>query len=138
MNPTVLGLLGILLFVVFVILKMPITYAMFLIGFIGVALMTSINTAFNMVSMDIYTNFSSYTLVVVPMFIWMGYLAYYSGLGTKLFNFADKMIGHFHGGIAFATQLSCALFGAICGSLPATTATIGSIAIPEMRRYKYD
>jgi tripartite ATP-independent transporter DctM subunit len=72
------------------------------------------------------------------MFVWMGYLAYYSGIGTDLYIFAYKMIGHWSGGLAVATQLACGLFGAVCGSNTATAATMGAIALPEMKKYKYD
>jgi len=68
----------------------------------------------------------------------MGFLAFYSGIGTRLYVFAYKLIGHYPGGLAIATQAACAVFGAICGSNTATAATIGAIALPEMRKYKYD
>jgi len=91
-----------------------------------------------MVATELYTNFSSYSLSVIPMFVWMGYLAYHSGIGTDLYTFAYKMIGHWPSGLAVATQLACGLFGAVCGSNTATAATMGAIALPEMRKYKYD
>jgi tripartite ATP-independent transporter DctM subunit len=91
-----------------------------------------------MVATEIYNNFSSYSLSVIPMFVWMGYLAYHSGIGTDLYDFAYKMIGHWPGGLAVATQLACGMFGAVCGSNTATSATMGAIALPEMRKYKYD
>jgi tripartite ATP-independent transporter DctM subunit len=74
---------------------------------------------------------------VVPLFGLMGYLAHYSGIGEKLFTTANKFIGHHSGGLAVATDVACAGFGAICGSVPATIATMGSIAYPQMKRYKY-
>jgi len=91
-----------------------------------------------MVATEIYNTFSSYSLSVIPMFVWMGYLAYYSGIGTDLYIFAYKMIGHWPGGLAVATQLACGVFGAVCGSNTATAATMGAIALPEMKKYGYD
>ncbi len=72
------------------------------------------------------------------MFVWMGFIAYYSGVGTSLYDFSYKLVGHRPGGLAISTQAACAMFGAICGSNTATAATMGAIALPEMRKYKYD
>ncbi|NLM76861.1 MAG: TRAP transporter large permease [Ruminococcaceae bacterium] len=81
---------------------------------------------------------STASLSVIPMFIWMGFIAFYSGVGSNLFRFTYKLIGHRKGGLAMATQIACAIFGAICGSNTATAATMGAIALPEMRKYHYD
>ena len=131
------GIVGIIAFLVLLFFRMPIAFAMALVGFLGFWYMNSFSTAFSMVATELYANFSSYTLSVVPMFIWMGFLAFYSGIGTKLYSFAYKMIGHFPGGLAIATQVTCALFGAVCGSNTATAATIGAISLPEMKKYNY-
>jgi tripartite ATP-independent transporter DctM subunit len=88
-------------------------------------------------SADIYSIFASYSLSVIPMFILMGFLAYQSGIGSKLYEFAYRLFGRMSGGLAMSSQVACAIFGAVCGSSTATAATIGSIAIPEMRKYNY-
>ncbi|WP_027364911.1 TRAP transporter large permease [Desulfotruncus alcoholivorax] len=138
MNPETIGLIGILAFFALLVLRMPIAFAMALVGFAGFSVLTSTTAAFSMVAKETYLTFSSYTLSVVAMFVWMGFLAYYSGIGSKLYIFAYKMIGHLPGGLAIATQAACAVFGAICGSNTATAATMGAIALPEMKKYKYD
>jgi len=138
MNPLTIGLIGILTFLALLALRMPIATAMALVGFAGFSYMVSPSVAFNMVAKEVYSNFSSYSLSVIPMFVWMGFLAYYSGIGTRLYVFAYKLIGHYPGGLAIATQAACAVFGAICGSNTATAATMGAIALPEMKKYKYD
>jgi tripartite ATP-independent transporter DctM subunit len=138
MTPLSIGLIGILAFLVLVSLRMPIAIAMALAGFAGFSFMVSPQAALNMVAKEMYSNLSSYSLSVIPMFVWMGFLAYYSGIGTKLYVFAYKLIGHYPGGLAIATQVACAVFGAICGSNTATAATMGAIALPEMKKYKYD
>ena len=138
MSPAVIGFIGIVAFFVLLGLKKPVAFAMALVGFFGFSALTSLNSGLYMVSTELYTNFSSYSLSVIPMFVWMGYLAYHSEIGTDLYNFAYKMIGHWPSGLAVATQLACGLFGAICGSNTATAATMGAIALPEMRKYKYD
>jgi tripartite ATP-independent transporter DctM subunit len=138
MNSLLAGLLGLAAFMLLLVLRMPIAYAMALVGFVGFSLLTSFSSGFSMVAKEIYNTFSSYSLSVIVMFIWMGFLAYYSGIGTRLYVFAHKMIGHWPGGLAIATQLACGVFGAICGSNTATSATMGAIALPEMKKYHYD
>jgi len=132
------GIIGITAFFTLLALRMPIAYAMALVGFAGFSYLVSLPAAFSMVTQEIYSTFASPSLSVIAMFVWMGFLAFYSGIGTKLYVFAYKLIGHFPGGLAIATQAACAVFGAICGSNTATAATMGAIALPEMRKYKYD
>ncbi len=138
MNSLTAGLLGLAAFMLLLILRMPIAYAMALVGFVGFSCLTSVSSGFSMVAKEIYNTFSSYSLSVIVMFIWMGFLAYYSGIGTRLYVFAYKLIGHWPGGLAIATQIACGVFGAICGSNTATAATMGAIALPEMKKYNYD
>lgn len=138
MTPEIIGLLGIVLFLVLISLRIPIAFSMLIAGFLGFSVLVSPSAAFSMATIEMYSTFSSYSLSVIPMFVWMGFLAYYSGVGTSLYKFAYKMIGHKPGGLAIATQLACAMFGAICGSNTATAATMGTIAMPEMRKYNYD
>jgi len=138
MSVLMIGLIGLLIFITLIFLRMPISFAMAIVGFGGFAYMTSVPAAMNMVVRELFSNFSSYSLSVIPMFVWMGFLAYYSGIGSRLYIFAYKLIGHWPGGLAIATQTACAIFGAICGSNTATAATIGAIALPEMKKYNYD
>ena len=137
MNPIVIGILGIIVFIMLLLLRMPVAYAMAIVGYAGFSYLSTPEKAFRIVSQDFYSIFSSYSLTVAPTFILMGFIAFYSGIGMGLFNLAHKFVGHLRGGLAIAVQLACALFGTVCGSLPATVATIGSIAIPEMKKYKY-
>ncbi len=138
MSSLLVGLTGILAFFALLALRMPIAFAMAFVGFAGFSYLTSPSVALNMVAKEIFSTFSSYSLSVIAMFVWMGFLAYYSGIGSRLYVFAYRMIGHYPGGLAIATQAACAIFGAICGSNTATAATMGAIALPEMKKYKYD
>lgn len=138
MSPQFIGLAGVLVFFALLILRMPIAYAMALVGFAGFSVLASPAAAFSMVAKETYLTFSSYSLSVIAMFVWMGFLAYYSGIGSRLYVLAYKLIGHYPAGLAIATQAACAVFGAICGSNTATAATMGAIALPEMRKYNYD
>ncbi len=138
MSALTIGLIGILIFFILLALKMPISFAMALVGFVGFSMLTTFSAGINMVTKELFNNFSSYSLSVIAMFVWMGFLAYYSGIGSRLYLFAYRMIGHLPGGLAIATQGACAVFGAICGSNTATAATMGAIALPEMKKYNYD
>ncbi|KUO75039.1 MAG: C4-dicarboxylate ABC transporter permease [Desulfosporosinus sp. BRH_c37] len=138
MSVFLVGLIGIAIFFGLVMLRMPIAYAMSLVGFVGFSYLTSVPASLDMVAKELYNTFTSYSLSVIAMFVWMGFLAYYSGIGTSLYVFAYKMIGHLPGGLAIATQAACAVFGAICGSNTATAATMAAIALPEMDKYHYD
>ncbi|MEN6350279.1 MAG: TRAP transporter large permease [Syntrophomonas sp.] len=138
MSPLTLGLIGLIAFLALIMIRMPIAYAMALVGFAGFTYMTSFSASLDMVSKELISTFSSYSLSVIAMFVWMGFLAYHSGIGTRLYVFAYKLIGHWPGGLAIATQAACAIFGAICGSNTATAATLGAIALPEMKKYNYD
>lgn len=138
MTPVTIGIIGVALLLILIALKIPIAYSMFAVGFLGFSVLVSPSAALNMVSTEIFSNFSSYNLSVIPMFVWMGFIAYYSGVGSNLYAIAYKLMGKLPGGLAIATQAACAVFGAICGSNTATAATMGAIALPEMRKYGYD
>ncbi len=137
MSPLTIGIAVILLLLLLFFLKVPISVAMILVGYLGYGASTSFTAANRVVAGEIYTTFTSYSLSVIPMFVLMGFLGYRAGIGARLYSFAYKAVGFLPGGLAMASQVACAVFGAICGSSTATTATIGSIAIPEMKRYGY-
>jgi tripartite ATP-independent transporter DctM subunit len=138
MSPLMTGIIGIFAFFLLLSLRMPIAYAMSLVGFLGFSYLVSPVAAFRVIAKDFFATFSSYSLSVVPMFILMGFFAYYSGIGSKVFTLAYRLLGHLPGGLAIATQATCAIFGAVCGSNTATAATIGAVALPEMKKYNYD
>lgn len=138
MDPAIIGIIGLILFLIVIFAGVPISYAMLIGGLWGVCYLRSPIAAFDIVSKDILSTFSSFSLTVIPMFVFMGFIAFYSGIGGDLFNLSHKFVGHYRGGLALASQAACALFGAICGSLAASVATIGSIAHPEMKKYNYD
>jgi tripartite ATP-independent transporter DctM subunit len=139
MNLVLVGIIGIvILLLVLFLLGMPVGFAMGVVGFCGFAYIVSLKAAFSMVAIDIWTTFSSYGLTVIPLFILMGYLAFNSGIAEKLYNTAYKWVGHWRGGLAIATIAADELFAAICGSNTATAATMGAIALPQMKKYGYD
>lgn len=132
------GIMGIvILLMVLFFLGMPVAFAMAIVGFVGFSYVVSFKAALGMLSTDFWTSFSKYGLTVIPLFIFMGQVAFYSGVNEKLYNSAYKWIGQIRGGLAMATVMACAAFAAICGSNVATAATMTSVALPEMKKYKY-
>ncbi len=129
--------IGVLLAVLF-LLGMPVGFAMAIVGFCGFSYVVTPSAGLNMVSATLWATFSKYGLTVIPLFIFMGQIAFYSGVNEKLYAAAYKWVGHIRGGIAMATVVACAAFSAICGSNAATAATMTTVALPEMRKYRYE
>lgn len=138
MTPVQTGILGCMILIVFLMSSMPVAFAMAIVGFVGFAVVVTPHAAMSMITVDLYSTFSSYSLTVIPLFVFMGQVTFHSGISRRLFNTAYQWMGHMPGGLAMATIGACTGFGAICGSGPATAATMASVALPEMRRYKYD
>jgi len=133
------GLLGLLLMMVLAFVRIPISFAMGLVGIIGYAYMRDWNwtVAGAMVQTKIYETGRNYTLSVVPLFILMGNLVTRAGMSQELFRAAYTFIGHLRGGLAMATVWASAGFGGICGSSIATAATMAKVAYPSMKRFGY-
>jgi C4-dicarboxylate transporter DctM subunit len=138
MGPEITGIVGIILLLVLFVSGMPVALAMAIAGFLGFAYLVGTGPAFNILAQDIYSTFSSYPLSVIPMFILMGSFAFASGISKRLYTTAYTWVGALRGGLTIATVLACAGFAAICGSTAATAATMGKIALPEMKKYKYN
>ena len=138
MSPATVGIIGIVLLIVLFLLRMPVAFAMALVGFAGFAYLTSPEAALHLLARDIFDTFSSYPLSVIPMFILMGTFAYGSGISQRLFKTTYTWIGNLRGGLTIATVFASAGFGAICGSSTATAATMGKISLPEMKNFNYD
>ena len=138
MTPASAGIAGIVLLLVLFLLRMPVAFAMAFVGFAGFAYLNGTGPSLNILAQDFYDSFSSYPLSVIPMFILMGSFAYASGISRRLYSAAYTWVGQFRGGLTIATVLACSGFAAICGSTAATAATMGRIALPEMRKYSYD
>ncbi len=138
MTPFQVGILGIVLLLVLLASSMPVGFVMALVGLVGFAVLTTPAAALSMATIDLYSTFSDYNLTTIPLFVLMGQVAFHTGISRGLFHAAYHWIGRLPGGLAMSTVGACTAFGAICGSGPATSATIASVALPEMRRYKYD
>lgn len=116
----------------------PVFAALGLTGVTGIVMIEDLTFVLNRLKAFSYAQSASYLLTVIPLFILMGAFAHHAGVGEKLFGVARKWVGHRPGGLAMASILTCAGFAATSGSSVATAATVGSVAIPEMRRAGYD
>ena len=138
MSPEIIGVIGLIVLVVLLLARMWIGAAMALVGFLGYALIRGFESAFGVVSQIPFSTVADYPLIAVPLFIFMGVIIFQSGVGADLYETAYKWVGQLRGGLAVATVLACALFGAITGVSGPAIVTMGKVAVPEMRKYNYD
>lgn len=133
------GLAGIaiLMFLMFV-LEIPVGLAMGVVGVGGLWYLVTPEAAFSLLGTEIWTTFSQYSLSVIPLFVWMGQICFYSGVNENLYNTAYTWMGRVRGGLAMSTIMACGGFAAICGSNTATAATMTAVALPEMEKRNYD
>lgn len=151
---TTLGLLGLLSLFVLLAQRMPVALSMLAVGFAGTVIANANkflsigmasdqawargwNIAYSNLAGETFEAASNFNLLVIPMFVLMGNLAGVSGMSNDLFNAAYRWMGHLRGGLASATIAACAGFAALSGSSLASAVTMGRVALPEMRRYKY-
>ncbi len=133
-----LGIASLPLLLVLIFLRMPIGLAMLVVGLGGTAWVTGGSVVvFAKLKSETYSTFSSYSLSIVPLFLLMGQFATLGGMSRSLFKAAESWLGHRKGGVAMAAVGACAGFGSICGSSLATAATMGQVAMPELKRYGY-
>jgi tripartite ATP-independent transporter DctM subunit len=133
------GLTGILvLLAVLFILRLPVGLAMGAVGLAGFALVVNSKAALGMLGSEIWNNFSSYNLTVIPLFVLMGQVCFHAGVNERLYRTAYAWLGAVRGGICHATILACAGFSAISGSNSATAATMSTVALPQMKKYGYN
>jgi C4-dicarboxylate transporter DctM subunit len=137
MSPFEIGLIGIVVLFLLVFLGTRVGTAMLLVGFLGFAKVVSIEASLASAARVSYETASNYGLTVIPLFVLMGAFALNSGISARLYRAAHLSVGNFSGGLAIATIMACSGFAAICGSSPATAATLGTVSVPEMIKYKY-
>jgi C4-dicarboxylate transporter, DctM subunit len=137
MSPVDIGILGVIALFVLMFLGMNIGLAMGLVAIVGLTALTSLDAALLRLGSASLGITLSYTMAVLPLFMLMGEFAFLSGLASDAYYGAHKWLGHLPGGLGMATIVGCAGFSAVCGSSIATTTTMGSVALPEMRRYNY-
>lgn len=138
MSSELIGAIGLVVMLGLLALRMPIGIAMFLVGSVGFAVLNGPQAALMALGTYPYSYAAYYDLAVIPLFVLMGSVASACGMGQALFAAAYAWVGHWRGGLASATILSCAGFAAVSGSSVASAVTMGRVCMPEMRRYRYD
>lgn len=137
MDSIMVGSLGLATLIGLIAIRVPIAYAMILVGGVGVTVLNGPNIMLSQLKDLAYGQFSNYDLSVVPLFILMGAVASRSGLSGDLFRAANAWLGWMRGGVAISAIAACAGFGSVCGSSLATASTMGQVALPELKRYNY-
>lgn len=144
MESEILGLLGLVVLFVLIGLRIPVALAMFVTG-VGGTWVLSLSSPFirfgpylQQFKTSIWNSVGNFELSVVPLFVLMGFLAAETGLSRDLFRGFDALTRKITGGVAMATILACAGFGAVSGSSIATASTMSRVALPELRRMNYN
>ncbi len=137
MEPITIGYLGCILAVILMFLGMPVAYAFGLVGFLGVVLINGSNPALISAGLYPFRICSVNAYSVIPLFIFMGYMILYSGVGADFFVLARRWIGHIRGGLGMATVVASAGFGAVSGDVVSAAVTMSSISLPETRKRNY-
>jgi tripartite ATP-independent transporter DctM subunit len=138
MTASTIGFLGIIALFVLLIIRIPVAFAMFVVGFFGIIALDSSRAAYGLLASEAFTLASSPQLVVIPLFILMGNVASITGMSRRLYDAAYALIGEFRGGLASATVIGCGGFAALSGSSVASALTMGKVALAEMDRFDYD
>ena len=137
MSGVTIGFLMGALVLVLLVLRVHIAMAMLVAGGLGYAMVSGWGPLGSYVKTMAFARYSVYDLSVVPLFLLMGNIASRGGLSRRLFQATNAFLGHWRGGVAMSAVGACAGFGAICGSSLAAAATMGQVALPELRRYQY-
>ena len=137
MDPVIVGVIGTVLVFILLFLGMPIAFALMLVGFAGISYLASIEAALPIAARTVYEVSAYYPYTVIPLFIVMGGFAGTSGMTKDLYSTFDKWFRKLPGGLGIATIGACAGFAAVSGSSVATAATMGTVALPEMKRFNY-
>jgi tripartite ATP-independent transporter DctM subunit len=137
-SPLTVGVIGIFFLFLLLALRMQIGFSMALVGFLGFAVLSSLSSSFAIMGMEPFKIGAAYSLTVIPLFILMGQFANHSKMGFEIYQTVYRWIGFLPGGLSMATIGACGGFAAISGSSLAAAATMGMVALPEMKRFKYD
>lgn len=137
MSPLLIGFAGIACLFLLLIIRTPVAFAMMAVGFFGYWLLQGLRSAGGMLLTESYSAISSYSLIVVPMFVLLGNVSAAAGFSRGLYDAAFAWVGRFRGGLATASVMGCAVFAAVSGSSVATAVTVGKVALPEMKRLGY-
>ncbi len=138
MNEIMVGIIGLAVLLFLFATGIELGFAMGLVGFVGFAYLNGFHSAINLLATDFYDVITNYGYTIFPLFVLMGQIGFNAGIAVRLYDAANRFIGHVPGGLAMATVIGATGFKTICGSSAATAATFASVAIPQMERYGYD
>ena len=138
MNEIMVGMIGLAVLLLLFATGLELWISMGLVGFVGFAYLNGFHSAINLLARDFFDVLTNYGYTVFPLFVLMGQIGFNAGIAVRLYDAANKFIGHVPGGLAMATVIGATGFKTICGSSAATAATFASVAIPQMDRYGYD
>ena len=138
LEPVTVGYIGVGVLIVLLFAGVHIGIVMGLIGVLGMAYLSGWVAGLGILRTVPYSTFASYDFSVIPLFILMGEFCFHGDISGDLYQTAHKFFGRLRGGLAMATIGACAAFAAVCGSGIATAATMTTVALPEMRKYKYN
>ena len=136
-SPATAGILGMALLVLLLLTRMPVGFVMATVGFLGVSYLRGVGPALGQMGRLPYVTPASYDWTAISLFVLMGFLALHSGMGHDLYRAVYTFMGRLPGGLASATVGGCAGFAAISGDTLSTAITMGTVALPEMKAYKY-
>ncbi|MFT5363478.1 MAG: tripartite ATP-independent transporter DctM subunit [Dinoroseobacter sp.] len=137
MTPLAIGLIGIGCLFLLLLVRVPVAFAMLLVGFFGYWILNNLRSAGGLLLTESFSTVFNYNLIVVPMFVLLGNISSAAGFSRGLYDAAFAWIGRFKGGLASASVAGCAVFAAVSGSSVATAVTLGKVALPEMKRHGY-
>ena len=138
MNMTLVGLIGLVALLVLIFLRIPVGFAMGIVGFVGLWILKGSSQAAMVVGLEPYSQVAVYTFSCVPLFVFMGTLIANTGIGKELFDFAASWLGHIRGGLGMAATTACGVFAAICGHSQATAVTMSKVSYPQLVAHGYD
>ena len=137
-DPTLVGIAGLVLILVLMSQRVPVAIAMMIVGFAGLVVLNSWQSALATLVTETWSTAIFYELTVIPFFVLMGNVASMCGMSRDLYGAANAWVGWMRGGLAHGTVIGCTGFAALSGSSVASALTIGRVALPEMKRYGYD
>lgn len=126
------------LLLLFLFFGMPVGFTLAMVALLGMAYVRGPEAGFTVIGTELYRNTAQYSWAVLPLFMLMGFFCFFAAMSKDLYLTAYKWLGHLPGGIAMATVGACTVFGAVVGDNLTGTVTMGTISLPEMKRYKYD
>ncbi|MFC1901859.1 TRAP transporter large permease subunit [Chloroflexota bacterium] len=135
--PSIMGIIGIAVCLLLFAIGMPVGLVLALVGFLSIVSILGLDNGFTILGTVAYRSTADFKWAVVPFFMLLGYFCFFSGVGKDIYYTANKWLGRLHGGLGIATVGASTLFAAVVGDSLSSTATMGTVALPEMRKYKY-